>query len=259
MSESPGRIYQDTDGFNVLFVHSTIDDAKLTPFAFRVYCHVSRRANRTGSAWPGSKSMADACQMSETTVKKAIKELEDRNMLQVRRSTGGRDTNTYFITAPSKWTTPPCGDPVATRPPPPRVATPTPSPDTSKGTPLSLSIEEKETSPTGSELFDVEQTKKISKKHPRSDQLAEDPQVQAIYKAYPRHKQPVPARRAIAKAIKKIGYEKLIAATLKYADYCKRAAIKEEFIPYPATWYNAESWDDKDLTHDAQRTDKKRW
>lgn len=112
--------------------------------------------------------------------------------------------------------------------------------------------------PAGADLFsDFELPDAVtSKKTPRDEQLERDEKVQAIYKAYPRHKQPVPARRAIAKAIKKIGFDKLLAATTKYADYCRAEKKDPDFIPYPATWFNAGSWDDKDDTTHDERTRK---
>lgn len=88
---------------NVLFVHSSIDDAGLSPYAFRAYCHLARRANRVNKAWPGMSSMGRVCGFSESTAKRAVKELEVFGMVVVERSKGGRDTNRYILTSPSKW------------------------------------------------------------------------------------------------------------------------------------------------------------
>lgn len=124
------KIYQDQGEMNVIFIHSMLDDSDLSVYAFRVYCHIARRANGRGSAFPGSESIAKVCNMSRTTVKQAIKELEERNMLTVHRTTGGTKSNIYVLTPPSKWTpgrvaTQSCGDqhPVVWRPAPSRVAT----------------------------------------------------------------------------------------------------------------------------------------
>jgi hypothetical protein len=125
------KIFQDQSEMSVIFVHSSLDDANLSVFAFRIYCHIARRANGKGSAFPGADSMSAVCGMGRTKVKEAVKELEERNMLQVIRSSGGTKSNVYLLTPPSKWTpgrvaTGSSDDqhPVAERPAPGRVATP---------------------------------------------------------------------------------------------------------------------------------------
>jgi len=101
MSEK--KIFQDQSEMNVIFVHSSLDDARLSVYAFRVYCHIARRANRTGSAFPGIQSIGTVCGISESQVRRAIKELEDRHFMEVRRTTGGTKSNVYFLTPPSSW------------------------------------------------------------------------------------------------------------------------------------------------------------
>jgi len=100
-----GRVSQDTSGFNAIFMPSQIDDAGLSVFAFRLYCHIARRANKeNGLAWPGLDSISKTCGFSKNTVLAAITELEKRQMLRVTRSDGGRQSNRYFLTAADKWT-----------------------------------------------------------------------------------------------------------------------------------------------------------
>lgn len=89
---------------NVLFVHSDLDDAGLSAYAFRVYCHLARRANGRSEAWPGVKSMAKTCGISESTAKRSLKELEERGMLTIKRIMNGISSNTYTLTRRSKWT-----------------------------------------------------------------------------------------------------------------------------------------------------------
>jgi DNA-binding MarR family transcriptional regulator len=100
------EVFQSTDGMNVLFVHSSLDDMGLTPFAFRTYCHLARRANKSNKAWPGMTSMSNICGFSDSTAKRSIKELEERGMLVVERSNGGLSTNKYHLTPASDWTPP---------------------------------------------------------------------------------------------------------------------------------------------------------
>lgn len=98
------RVLQPQDEFNVVFIHSAMDDAGLSPYAFRIYCHLSRRANRDNKAWPGKASMARACCLSESSVQRALKELQVRHMVKIKACEGGRDTNVYILTPPSLWT-----------------------------------------------------------------------------------------------------------------------------------------------------------
>jgi DNA-binding MarR family transcriptional regulator len=122
MSEK--KVFQDQSEMNVIFVHSSLDDAGLSVYAFRVYCHIARRANRTGSAFPGIQSIGTVCGISESQVRRAIKELEDRHFMEVRRTTGGTKSNVYFLTPPSSWN--PCltDTPVSQEPDPCLTDTP---------------------------------------------------------------------------------------------------------------------------------------
>ena len=64
-------------GFKLpLFVRSSIDDAGLSPGAFRVLGHLSRRAGNKGVAFPGIRDIAKTCHMNCRTVVDAIRELE---------------------------------------------------------------------------------------------------------------------------------------------------------------------------------------
>ncbi|MCC7517867.1 MAG: helix-turn-helix domain-containing protein, partial [Verrucomicrobiae bacterium] len=92
---------QDRSEFNCIFVHSELDDLGLDAQEFRIYAHLARRANGRTKAWPGLSSMTKACRMNRHTVIRAIRGLEERNLIAVRRKTGG--LSEYVLTAPSKW------------------------------------------------------------------------------------------------------------------------------------------------------------
>ena len=132
-------LIQDTSEMNVIFIHSLVDDARLSPFTLKVYAHLARRAGN-GAAWPSVEGMAEHCGMAVNTVKKAINDLLDRGML-AKQERPGR-TNLYFLTKPSQWTPrdtcghlptledtapPPTNDPPhAVTPHPPQQMTPHP-------------------------------------------------------------------------------------------------------------------------------------
>lgn len=77
-----------------------------------------------------------------------------------------------------------------------------------------------------------------------------------VYRAYPRHKEPRTALRAIEKAHKRLtsgnevvagllrggdcAYDFLLQRALQFA--ASPAGRKGEFTPYPATWFNASSY-----------------
>lgn len=94
---------QDKSEFNVWFVPVQLDDAELSAAQFRVYAHLARRSNK-GRAWPGIDSIASICVMHRETVIEAIKTLEKRGMIEVRRKSGS--TNVYILTKQSSWVAP---------------------------------------------------------------------------------------------------------------------------------------------------------
>jgi len=103
-----------------IFIHSTIDDMGLTTDAFRVYCHLARRANQEGVAWPKQVEVGKVCFFGDAVRKGkppsedycrhramlAIDELIERGMLTKvpRYSDGHRTSNEYQLTPQSEWT-----------------------------------------------------------------------------------------------------------------------------------------------------------
>ena len=70
-------------------------------------------------------------------------------------------------------------------------------------------------------------------------------QAEVIYSEYPRHVGkggPKGAIHSIIKALKLVGFEKLLNRTKLYAQLT--ADKEKEFIPYPTTWYNQERYND---------------
>lgn len=89
MSESPPR--------RLLFVHSAIDDAGLSAPAFRVLAHLVRRADKDGWARPGVRSIARVCKIDDTTVQRAIRELELAGLVFVDRGRGRGCQHRYRV------------------------------------------------------------------------------------------------------------------------------------------------------------------
>lgn len=66
--------------------------------------------------------------------------------------------------------------------------------------------------------------------------------INQLYDAYPRHIAPVPAKRAILKALALVPFDALLSAVKKFA---ASSRLKDpQFIPHPASWFNAHRWED---------------
>jgi 5-methylcytosine-specific restriction endonuclease McrA len=67
----------------------------------------------------------------------------------------------------------------------------------------------------------------------------------SIYEAFPRKVARPKALKAIEKALKKVPYATLLALTQEYAELVKDKEL--HFIPYPASWFNAEGYNDNEM------------
>lgn len=68
--------------------------------------------------------------------------------------------------------------------------------------------------------------------------------VALLYQAYPKKVGKGAAKKSIEKALKKTQFDVLLDAVTEYAKACESIQVGREFIPYPATWFNQERWDD---------------
>jgi hypothetical protein len=65
---------------------------------------------------------------------------------------------------------------------------------------------------------------------------------ETIYDLYPRKAARPFALKAIRRAISKFGFDHLLNATINYRETAKK--VDPKFIPYPATWFNQERFND---------------
>lgn len=100
MNEPSNEAVQTTRGSNTIFIHSSLDDAGLTPQQFRVFAHISRRAS-DGDCWAGVDGMAKVCKMNSDTLRDALKVLFERNMVTKTERPG--KTTVWRIPPPSFW------------------------------------------------------------------------------------------------------------------------------------------------------------
>ena len=84
-----------------LWLHYELDDMGLSPQEFRLYVHIVRRAGKGGACWEAVGNMADHCGMSESSVKRALKVLIKKGMLDKQPRTG--ETSVFTIQDIEKW------------------------------------------------------------------------------------------------------------------------------------------------------------
>jgi len=124
-STSPDAALRDTrTDFNVVFIHSRLDDYGLPPPAFRIYAHLARRAG-SGEAYPAIATMARTCHVHPQTARRAVQLLAKHGLITREDRPG--TTPIYRLTPASQWRPPTLisGDPSETdAPPKAREATP---------------------------------------------------------------------------------------------------------------------------------------
>lgn len=69
-------------------------------------------------------------------------------------------------------------------------------------------------------------------------------QASEVYEAYPKHKARPFAIRAIKRALMQKGYEYILERTKAYSRAITEAKKDIQYIPYPATWFNREEYND---------------
>jgi hypothetical protein len=65
-------------------IPNMVDDLGLSPYAFRLYCHLKRVAGELGACWQSTNTLAEACQMSMGMISKAKQELTATNPPLIR-------------------------------------------------------------------------------------------------------------------------------------------------------------------------------
>lgn len=76
------------DASKWMFVHSTLDDAKLDVYARRIFFRIRRREGKNSACWEGQERMAKACVMSRQRLKKALDTLKARGFISIETRFG---------------------------------------------------------------------------------------------------------------------------------------------------------------------------
>lgn len=102
--------------------------------------------------------------------------------------------------------------------------------------------------PTGRPLptqTDIQtKTEQTTTKTGQNKQSSPKGESERLYEAYPRKEGRAVALKAIAKALKKETFEKLMEAVTEYAKAKAKAGADPQYIPHPATWFNEERYHD---------------
>lgn len=202
-------------------------------------------ADEAGTAWPSIATLAADSGFSRTTVKDALRTLRENGLITIEARTddaGDPTSNLYLLhfggvgrepTDPGREMTDPGREPTPGRAGADRQVGREPTPILS----IEPTIEPKE----GKSLFSEPENKPAKKS--KNYQTEAITQAEAIYQAYPRHVKKPEALKAIRKAMSAHAPEFLLERTQAYA-----AAITpwqdRQFIPHPATWFNAEQFND---------------
>lgn len=74
--------------------------SRLPQRAILVYMYLCARSNRKGECYPSIRTISKDLEQSDSTVKRAIKDLEDKNYIRKEnriRKNGGKSSNLYTI------------------------------------------------------------------------------------------------------------------------------------------------------------------
>lgn len=87
-----------------------------------------------------------------------------------------------------------------------------------------------------------QEPKKTPTTPPTAKKSATPEEIEAIFNAYPRQVARGAAVKAIAKALKVVSFDELLAKVSEFAN--SPAGQKGTYTPHPATWFNAQRWKD---------------
>jgi hypothetical protein len=253
--EMNNRQSNDQPPDRMMFVHSRLDELGLTPAQFRVYGHLSRRADKSGVAWPAVANIARVCRLHPKTVRAALRALIGRSMIVPTFRAG--ETTCYNLTSHSEWRPFFCGGgndaqtdtahSEAPGRPAKRIQPHHSQNDADKGNPSE-----------GNQLKEI-QPPIVPQRgtSARTDVKVLDAQVNEIYAAFPKQVGKPAALRAIRKAVATNGSDHVLQRTRLFA---KTYNGQARFIPNPARWFSEErfhddpaTWNRADLLHHSPR------
>lgn len=182
-------------------------------------------ANAEGIAWPSIASLSKRIRMSTRYVQIMLREIEKDGELEIVKRTQTSNVYRVRIKQPPMEQLP--GE--LEFAPPLQPASPAPEPGFAKGAnPASPN-------PLGNRNRTV------------SDVV--DSEAESIYLTYPKKVGRKTALKSIERAMKAFGADKLMAATVAYAEAVKLwPEADRQYVPHPATWFNQGRYEDDPST-----------
>lgn len=237
----------------------------LDPLTKLVLLKLADNANDEGECWPSIRRIVDETGLARSTVFRRLEDLEELKLIERHRreTTSARNITTlYWISLDEILKT---SVPDGVRPP--DYSTFDKQPSVARTGP-----QDGPNGPQDGPKSPGPGLQIVSRRHPNHKGIVIEPSfdpsrpnsltgagillesemalpvedlAETIYKAYPRHIAKKEALRAIRSAFKRgMKPPDLLAATKRYTAAVLASDTKPEFVPYPATWYNADRWND---------------
>lgn len=206
-----------------------------------VYAVLAEAANSHQVSWPSKATIGERTGLSARQVQRCTAELRDAGWIRVEersRSNGSQASNAYVVLrAKGDTSVSPPRDIAGSHPEP--LMTP-------------LEPDPLEPDPDGVLFLNSVGHPQAADEHTDD----EDDPFDAWWSEYPRKVQKVQARKAYARAAKKVSHERLLEAMRTYRDFDSRVA--EGYIQHASTWLNNESWDDE-IVQSPQSDEERQW
>jgi helix-turn-helix protein len=203
-------------------------EADVSDRAVRLYAVLVRHADKAGHAHPSRRRLAKLLGCSESSLDRAMKELEASHAVQVHRhrnDDGDWDVNQYVLT-PGGVTT---------------EATPTLTTDATGG----VTHDDMNESQSEREPFEREKDRGIGKKIlDKALEIANETEFEFFWNTYPRRQGKGAAKKAFQLALTRTSFEAITLGAERYRDDPNR---DPSYTALPATWLNQDRWEDDSL------------
>ena len=204
-----------------------IIDVALMPIANAtakvVLLALAKYSNAYGECFPSQQTLSKDTFLTDRTVRSAMNWLEAHGYVEVKRRSN--TSNAYVITSMKEM-------------------------DMDRPEKFSAEVDSNITKLVVSNNNIANTTSPEKSSHPN-----DTPFFLAFWQAYPRRVAKGAARTAFAKVSKFADPNDIVRGAIEYAEHCTVMGTEKQFIPHPATWLNAERWED-DL--EAEQTEVKK-
>lgn len=177
-------------------------------------------SNDDGSCWPAIETIAFKARVTQRQVYKILKRLEDKGRLSVSHGVGPHGTNVYRILDGGM--------------------------NSIQGERYSAEYEESKKEPSYSPKSSLTIRNHQEKETlPLLRSMDTGPDAERIYQLYPRKADRKTALNAIRRSLRLFGLELIESKTTAFAAACAAHQPDPTFIPYPATWFNKQRFNDE--------------